>query len=715
VRHTGYVLSLLNSYHLNQDLLEAALFYADHRKISGMLQNIYPDPGIKDDRRNYDNYDNCIEGNSDIDDLARYLFDDLAKGYLTVNEKQLIAMLKTMLKEKLKKMPAKLNDELEARVTELSAVFRFTTSEIDLLTALYSVFEVQTDMMKDMLNKLEFSGFIRFMSVITGTGLREMKLMLSKGGSLYRSGILTNISHNGRQFIDIEERISEYLSGIGDISLTERFIRKDRKQSLPLEYFDLPEESMTAIMALLNDDKPCNILLAGVAGTGKTEFARSAARAAGKPVFTLNVGGTDRNKVMSLKHDEENAVYVSFRAAEELVKTAGGILIADEMDVVLNWSEKGWLNLFLDSSTAKIIWITNNIRMVEESTMRRFQYVRYFEKLTSKERVKIWHNILTSSPFKEILADEDIQALAREHPVNAGGIAHALSTLERLINIEEASKERIVAGLNHLLECHRQQISKEFNRKKNSLNRIEKTYDVSVLNTTADPAAVTEAVSDFASLLMAGKIKEGNMNLLFAGVPGTGKTEFVKHLAKSSGLELIVKRCSDLVSKWVGETEKNIADAFREAEAEKAILFIDEADSLFTDRENSRASWETSRTNELLTQMENFTGILICATNQLSEIDGAAMRRFQWKITFKPLKPKKRGDLYTKFFSFIKTPLTADCLNRVRAIEGLTPGDMKAVREQFKGRDGITHEKIIAALEAEQTYKRGVPANAIGF
>ena len=84
---------------------------------------------------------------------------------------------------------------------------------------------------------------------------------------------------------------------------------------------------------------------------------------------------------------------------------------------------------------------------------------------------------------------------------------------------------------------------------------------------------------------------------------------------------LLFKRASDLMSKYLGENEKNIAAAFKQAEQDGAVLLIDEVDSFLLDRRNARASWETSLVNEMLTQMESFTGVFVASTNLMNDLD----------------------------------------------------------------------------------------------
>src|SRR6185312_6636950 len=138
----------------------------------------------------------------------------------------------------------------------------------------------------------------------------------------------------------------------------------------------------------------------------------------------------------------------------------------------------------------------------------------------------------------------------------------------------------------------------------------------------------------------------GHGTLCFYGAPGTGKTALAEHIAKAIGRPLIIKQASDLMSKYVGETEQNMAAMFKEAEAEKAVLLLDEADSFLQDRRGAQRTYEVTEVNEMLQGMERYNGIFICTTNLLDRIDQAALRRFTFKLKFKPLSGAQREAMF---------------------------------------------------------------------
>jgi SpoVK/Ycf46/Vps4 family AAA+-type ATPase len=127
------------------------------------------------------------------------------------------------------------------------------------------------------------------------------------------------------------------------------------------------------------------------------------------------------------------------------------------------------------------------------------------------------------------------------------------------------------------------------------------------------------------------------VNALFAGPSGTGKTMAAEILAGDLGLDLYKIDLSTVVSKYIGETEKNLARIFTEAETSNAILFFDEADALFGKRSEVRDSHDRYANIEisyLLQQMETFEGVAILATNLRKNMDDAFVRRLAFTIHF---------------------------------------------------------------------------------
>jgi len=129
----------------------------------------------------------------------------------------------------------------------------------------------------------------------------------------------------------------------------------------------------------------------------------------------------------------------------------------------------------------------------------------------------------------------------------------------------------------------------------------------------------------------------GGLTVLFAGPPGTGKTMAAEILAGELGLDLYKIDLSTIVSKYIGETEKNLERIFSEADASNAILFFDEADALFGKRSEVRDSHDRYANIEisyLLQRMEAYDGVAILATNLRSNLDEAFTRRLQFVVDF---------------------------------------------------------------------------------
>jgi len=127
------------------------------------------------------------------------------------------------------------------------------------------------------------------------------------------------------------------------------------------------------------------------------------------------------------------------------------------------------------------------------------------------------------------------------------------------------------------------------------------------------------------------------LRLLFAGPPGTGKTLATQVIAAELGRDLLVVDLSQLVSKWIGETEKNLAAVFEAAERDGAVLLFDEADALFgkrTEVADARDRYANLETAYLLARLERFTGVAVLATNLRQNLDAAFARRIEFAVLF---------------------------------------------------------------------------------
>jgi hypothetical protein len=149
---------------------------------------------------------------------------------------------------------------------------------------------------------------------------------------------------------------------------------------------------------------------------------------------------------------------------------------------------------------------------------------------------------------------------------------------------------------------------------------------------------------------------------LFCGPPGTGKTLSAEVVAAELGLDLLTVDLSALVSKWLGETEKNIGEVFDAAERCQAVLFFDEADAIFgrrTDASDAHARWANLETAYLLTRIDDFDGLVVLATNLRSNIDDAFVRRLDVVVEFQEPGVEERRRLWAGHLP-AAAPLGAD-------------------------------------------------------
>lgn len=490
-------------------------------------------------------------------------------------------------------------------------------------------------------------------------------------------------------------------------TITEKFFTRVTRSTIPLEYHHGVQDDLDHVMGLLKrkTQTPTHILVYGPPGTGKSSFASGFAMELGIDSYLIAKDDENRSK------NRRASIFACFNMTNG---GSGSLIIIDEADNVLNtqmsWfyrgetQDKGWLNYLLEQPGARMIWITNDIDRIENSVLRRFAYSIHFKPFNNRQRFLLWKNVLESNKADRYFDHSDIEELARKYKVSAGVIDLAV---KKAIETRSRSKKKIQEAVAKGLIAHQTLIND--GQKPIDKDRIEASYSLDGLNIKGNIRLVLERLERFNDYLRDnGNRQTTNFNCLFHGPPGTGKTELARYIANRLDRELITKRVSDLQSMWVGESEKNIRRAFEEAQREEAVLVIDEADSLLFPRDRAVRSYETSLTNEFLTQMESYSGILICTTNRLKDLDGASIRRFQEKLEFDYLNPDGNLVFFRKFFKdLIPGDLKPIDQAKLAGISNLAPGDFKIVRDRyiFSQDRNLTHDQLIQALMREAGIK----------
>ena len=176
------------------------------------------------------------------------------------------------------------------------------------------------------------------------------------------------------------------------------------------------------------------------------------------------------------------------------------------------------------------------------------------------------------------------------------------------------------------------------------------------------------------------------LSALFSGPPGTGKTMIAGLIAKELGLELFRVDLSRVVSKWVGETEKNLGLAFDEAKNAHAILLFDEADALFgkrTEVKSANDRYSNLETNYLLQRIEAFEGIVLLTTNREPQIDEAFRRRLRFHIDFPTPNETEREQLWRSMI-----PAAAPLLGKI---------DFQSLADRYKMSGGYIKNAVVRA------------------
>ena len=446
------------------------------------------------------------------------------------------------------------------------------------------------------------------------------------------------------------------------------------------------------VNAIKEHKKGVNILLYGKPGTGKTELARTLIKESGANGYEVIENARDSHVGVSLDVGFRNNDFAAIRRI--LKSNENAIILYDEAEDFFYQSDrvkgtKSGVNYILEDNPNPVIWTTNNINGMEESFIRRFSYICQVEYMTKPVYKRIYKKL---SKEYNVKYSDRLFNFCFVNRVSVGIIKKAFENY-KLTKTNDVNT--ILEDINNTLE-----INPRIKVKKNTENNRPSKFNPKLLNTS-------DNLEEFCKKIV--KLQRFDFSLLLYGVSGAGKSFYAEYLAEQLGMPILKKKASDLESMWVGETEKNIAAAFEEAKREKAVLVIDEGDHFISERSNHRATWETSRTEEMLQQIEAHGLPVIFTTNLMSNIDKAAMRRFTYKTKFDYLTSNQVKIAWKDYFPKAKLP-TEIHLSRI------CPGDFATVRKKAEFEDYLTDTSLLySKLEEEMQNKKEMEDSSIRF
>jgi SpoVK/Ycf46/Vps4 family AAA+-type ATPase len=578
---------------------------------------------------------------------------------------------------------------------------------------------------------------------VAGVKASEVGEALRAGSRLERIGMVENLisEHNITDLADLM-KVSEKLPPVlmreyrSQSELMAVFTRPAARSALLPDDFAYVGEDVRLLCGLLREavarkEPGVNILLYGPPGTGKTELARVVAQAAGLELFEVEYADRDGNALSGRDR------YRSLQIAQVFLKgTAHSALLFDEVEDVFppisseaaqimaraehvapshssSVSGKAWVNQILESNAVPTLWVTNRIEQIDPAFRRRFAYHLELKSPPPGAREQLVRKTLEGAPVSDAL----VARLTERKGLTPAQIRTAvrfagLAAAPGKAGARRASRagQKAALLLDDLIERQLRNADLALGRRPDLVQRPSATqYSLDMLN--------VESRYELPRIITALKAR-GHGCLCFHGAPGTGKTALAEHIAQQLERPLMIRRASDLVSKFVGETEQQMAAMFREAESEKAVLLLDEADSFLQDRRGAQRTYEVTEVNEMLQGMERFAGIFICTTNLMDSIDQAALRRFTFKIRFKPLSAAQRETMFVvEALGGDPSLLDAALSARLLKLDQLCPGDFAAVKRQVEIlAESLAPDEFMAQLEAEHRIKPEVrEARKIGF
>jgi SpoVK/Ycf46/Vps4 family AAA+-type ATPase len=438
-------------------------------------------------------------------------------------------------------------------------------------------------------------------------------------------------------YLKVDDRIVDYLLHDSD-ELDERLCRVASlvEPRVTIAELILPDALKTRLLSWAqreSTDRSEILYLRGRQGVGRKTVAEAVCKARGQKLLVV-----DLPRILTAPEDRrESLIKLALREA----RLAHAAILWKGFDALLSEERANERALFLEAleRESRLMFVAGETQWAPSGTLRRLSWVSIeVPAPAANEQAALWNRALNRVALDE---DVDIQTIISRHGLSGGRIHDVVATAHDEARFRDPLAPRV--GTADLLRACKGHVWPNLgaNARKVetqlgwddvvlSRDRMERLYEV------AAHARHRRLVFDawgFGRKLSTGR----GLSVLFSGPPGTGKTLAASVLANDLGVDLYQIDLSSVVSKYIGETEKQLERIFTEAESSRAVLFFDEADALFGKRTEVRDAhdrYANLETSYLLQRMDSYEGLVILASNLSRNMDEAFIRRLRFIVEF---------------------------------------------------------------------------------
>ncbi len=527
---------------------------------------------------------------------------------------------------------------------------------------------------------------------------------------IYKSTV-QNSTAAAAKFVQIDERIVDYLTERNRIDYHLQSFTHIYQPTAKLQDLVIPQYLMERLLKFISRNKETApaYCFHGTNGMGKRTTAEAICCESGMPLLHIDV-----KRMLAADIPVDQAIPLIFREG----RLQNAAIYLNRSDLLFKNGDTDVHNAGYDTLLSELANYPHLSFLSSENKMELMRHPRNkllvnieFTMPNHSARKQLWQRQCRDT--LPIADDVDFDDLANKFRLTAGQIAEALSSARSAAMWRDPENGLITSNDLYLVcrQKSRQRLNTLTNQAVTQYNwddiilpKDQKEQLIEICNQVKYRHVVYNDWG-FGKKLVRGE----GLNVLFAGPSGTGKTMAAEIMGNELGIDVYKIDLSNIVSKYIGETEKNLDRIFREGTTANAIIFFDEADSLFGKRSEVRDSHDRYANIEisyLLQKMEDYDGVIILATNLRKNMDEAFTRRMHFAVEFPMPEEPDRYRIWASMFPE-KAPLGQDLdlsfLARQFSITGGNIRNIVVASAFLAAQDGglITMENVIRAMKRE--------------